>query len=181
MKAFLMAALCLAFAAPVLAQTSDTDPATKDDVILYLRTMHSHDMIQRTLEAMLKPMHQMFHDQFQKDHKSLPADFEAKFNKMIDETIKGMPIDEMTQASVPVYQKHFTRGDIEKLNSFYASPTGQKVLEEMPAVTGDSMQAMMPIMRKYLDEAKERMQRQIKEMEESQSKTDSSSDSNVRP
>jgi hypothetical protein len=27
---------------------------------------------------------------------------------MTDELIKGMPLDEMTQAMVPAYQKHFT-------------------------------------------------------------------------
>src|ERR1700729_3247545 len=70
MKMFWIAALCLVFSATGLAQTPD--PATADQVELLLRTMHSHDMIQRTMEAMLKPMDQMFHDQFRKDGKKVP-------------------------------------------------------------------------------------------------------------
>jgi hypothetical protein len=169
MRAFLTAMLCLAlglsFGLPGLAQTSDTDPASKEDVEIYLRTMHSHDTMLRTMEAMLKPMHQMLHEQFARDGKKPPVDFERRYNKMMDELMKGMPFDEMTQSVVPIYQKHFTKGDIDHLNAFYSSPTGQKVLEEMPAITGESMQAMMPVMRKYMDESKDRMQQEVKQME----------------
>jgi hypothetical protein len=66
---------------------------------------------------------------------------------------------------VPVYQKHFTKGDINNLITFYSSPTGQKVLEEMPAIAGESMAAMMPIMRKYMEESKERVEQEVEEME----------------
>jgi|SRR5579864_5340609 len=167
MRMVWIAALCLVLSAPGLAQTADTDAATRDDIEIYLRTMHSHDLMRRMMEAMLKPMHQMVHDQFEKDRKKLPADFEARFNKMMDDLLKGMPLDEMTQAMVPVYQRHFTKGDIENLVAFYSSPTGQKVLEEMPAITSESMQAVLPVMRKYMDESKERMQQEIKNMEKS--------------
>jgi len=169
-KMFWSAALCLAigglvFSTLSLAQNADTDPATKDQVELYLRTMHSHDMMQRMMDAMLKPMHQMLHDQFKKDGKQLPANFESRFNKMMDDLVKAMPMDEMTQAMVPAYQKHFTNGDINNLITFYSSPTGQKVLEEMPEITSEGIQAMMPIMRKYVSEWQERMQKEVKDME----------------
>jgi hypothetical protein len=169
MKAVLIGALylavCLAFSAPALAQSADTDPASKDDVILYLRTMHSHDMMQKTMQAMLGSMRQMFSEQFEKDGKTPPADAEKHFNAIMDEVIKGMPLDEMTEATIPVYQKHFTKGDIDHLIAFYSSPTGQKLLDEMPAITGESMTAMMPIMVKYMDNSKQRIQQQVKEME----------------
>jgi hypothetical protein len=176
MRAFLIATLCLAlglaFGLPGLAQTSDAEPASKEDVEVYLRTMHSHDTMLRTMEAMLKPMHQMLHEQFARDGKKPPADFERRYNKMMDDLMKGMPFDEMTQSVVPIYQKHFTKGDIDHLNAFYSSPTGQKVLEEMPAITGESMQAMMPVMRKYMDESKDRMQQEVKQMEKDAPSTD---------
>ena len=169
-RTFLMAALCLAFIAPVLstpgfAQSSDADPATKGDIETYLRTMHSHDMMQKTMESMLKPMHQMFSDQLEKNGKTPPGDAEKRFNKMMDDLMKGAPLDEMTQAMVPVYQKHFTKGDINNLITFYSSPTGQRVLEEMPAIAGESMAAMMPIMRKYMEESKDRVEQEVEEME----------------
>lgn len=36
----------------------------------------------------------------------------------------------MTEAMVTVYQKHFTKSDVEALIGFYSSPTGQKMLRE---------------------------------------------------
>ena len=170
-RTFLVVAVCLALipalAAAGFAQSSDTDPATKEDIELYLKAMHSHDMMQKTMEAMLKPMHQMFSEGFEKGGKTPPGDAEKRFNKMMDELMKGAPFDEMTQAMVPIYQKHFTRGDINNLTAFYSSPTGQKVLEDMPAISGETMAAMMPIMRKYMEASKARMQRELEEMEKS--------------
>jgi hypothetical protein len=179
MKMFCTAAVCLAlavsvFSEPGLAQTADTDPATKDQVELLLRTMHSHDMVQRTMEAMLKPMDQMFHDQFRKDGKKIPADFQPRFSKIMADLLKNMPWDEMTQATVPAYQNHFTNDDINNLIAFYSSPTGQKYLQEMPEVTGESMQAMMPIMLKYMKDAQGRMQQQVKDMEQNAPKAEAS-------
>jgi hypothetical protein len=165
--ALYLATLCLACGAPVLAQNADTDPASKDDVILYLRTMHSHDMMQKTMQAMLGSMREMFSGQFEKDGKTPPADAEKRLNNMMNDVIKDMPLDEMTEATIPVYQKHFTKGDIDHLIAFYSSPTGQKLLDEMPAITGESMTAMMPIMMKYINDSKQRMQQQVKEMEKS--------------
>jgi hypothetical protein len=65
---------------------------------------------------------------------------------------------------IPAYQNHFTRGDIQAMNAFYSSPVGQKVLEQLPAVMQEGMQAAMPIMSKYVTEWKERMQKDVKDM-----------------
>jgi len=165
MKRVLLASLCLALSLPILAQNAD-DPASKDDVILLLRTMQSHDMMQRTMEAMLKPMHQMYHQQYLKDKDKLPPDFESRMSMIMDDMLKNMPFDEMMQAMIPAYQKHFTHGDIEALNAFYSSPVGQKFLHETPEVMAEAMQAMMPILTKYQQQSQERMQKEIKEMME---------------
>jgi hypothetical protein len=83
----------------------------------------------------------------------------------MDDLRKGMPADEIIDAMIPAYQNHFTRGDIQAMNAFYSSPVGQKVLEQLPAVMQEGMQAAMPIMSKYLTEWKARMQQDVKEME----------------
>jgi len=166
MKRFLIVAtLCLIFAGNGLAQGTAADaPATKEDVERYLQAIHSHDMMLNMVDAMSKPMHQMVHDQFMKDKDSLPPDFESRMSKMIDEMMKGMPFDEMIQAMVPAYQKHFTKGDIDSLVAFYSSPTGQKILREMPAITGEAMQSMMPIMRQHMDAMNQRIQQEVADM-----------------
>ena len=169
MKRSLILLACLVFCVSgavqsALAQSSD-EPASKDDVILYLRTMRSHDMFQRIMEVQSQSMQQMMHDQMVKDKGSVPADFEARQKKLMDDLLKNMPIDEITQAMIPSYQKHFTKGDIEAMNVFYSSPVGQKVLEQLPAVMQEGMQAAMPILTTYVTEWKGRMEQELKDME----------------
>jgi hypothetical protein len=160
MKALVIATVCLVVCRPCLGQTANTDPATKDDIILYLQTMHSHDMILRMMEVQSKAVQQMMHDQFAKQ-KQLPANFESQMKKSMDDLYKNMPIDEMTQAMIPAYQKHFTHSDIEAMNAFYSSPVGQKVLQELPEVSQEGMQEMMPILNKYIRDWRERMLQEL--------------------
>jgi hypothetical protein len=173
MKRLLIALACLAFSfsasISIRAQAAD-EPASKDDIILYLRTMRSHDMFQRIMEVQSQNMQQLFRDQMLKEKGSVPPEFDAHFKKAMDDMIKGMPIDDITQAMIPAYQKHFTKADIEAMNAFYSSPVGQKVLQELPVVVQEGSQAAMPILSKYLDEWKDRMQQQLKEMADDVSK-----------
>jgi uncharacterized protein len=165
MRLFLMATLCLALSAPAVAQNADTDAATKDDVIVYLRTMRSHDMMQRTMEVQCQSIVQLLRGQIVQEKGSVPPEFDTLMKKWMNELVKEMPADEIIDAMIPAYQNHFTRGDIQAMNAFYSSPVGQKVLEELPAVMQEGMQAAMPTMSKYLTEWKARMQQDVKEME----------------
>jgi hypothetical protein len=173
MKVFWIVALCLAVSGPVLAQSADSEPPSRDDVILYLRTMRSHDMLQRTMEVQAASTQQLFHDMLVKENGSVPADFDTHFKKAMDDLIKGMPADEIVQAMIPAYQNHFTKAEIEAMNTFYSSPLGQKVLEELPAVIREGSQAAMPIMSKYLEDWKDRMQTEFEKMGKSPPKNGS--------
>jgi hypothetical protein len=157
----LLVLLCLGLSLPALAQ-SDA-PATRQDIQRYLDAVHSQKMIQQMVDAMSKPMHQMIHDEFIKDQDKLPPDFEAKMNQQMDEMLKDAPWDKILDAMIPVYQKHFTQGDVNALIAFYSSPTGQKILNDMPAILSDSMQSVMPIMRQHIDTVTRRMQDEIAE------------------
>src|SRR5260370_7992971 len=95
-------------------------------------------------------MEQLVRDQVLKDKGSVPPEFDAHFKKTMDELIRGMPVDEITEAMIPAYQKHFTKSEIEAMNTFYSSPVGQKVLHELPAVIRAAAQSTMPLLSNYL-------------------------------
>ena len=160
MKRLFIAIACFACCLPCLAQSAD-EPASKDNVILYLRTMHSHDLMVRTMQVQSNAMQKLFADQIIKQKGSLPPDFESRMGKIMDELVKGMPVDEITDAMIPSYQNHFSKGDIEAMNRFYSSPVGQKVLEQLPAVMQEGMQAAMPIMSKYLGDWQDRIKKEF--------------------
>jgi hypothetical protein len=165
MKRLLFVGTVLLFSWTCIAQTSvDDSPATKEDVEKYLQVVHSHDMMKKMVVAMSQGMHQMLHEQYLKDKDSLPADYESKMTARMDAMFENMPWDEMMQAMAPVYQKHFTKGDLDNLITFYSSPTGEKLLREMPAIMSDAMQSMMPVMTKYVDTVKQTLKKETDDM-----------------
>lgn len=165
MNRFLVAViLCVGLSRNGLAQTASDAPASKEDVERYFQAVHSHDMMQKMLDAMSKPIHQMAHEQCAIDKDKLPADCEARLNKFMDNMTKQIPFDEMMLVTVPAYQKHFTKGDMDALVAFYSAPTGQKVLQELPSVMAESMESMMPIMRKSIDRMTQSVEEEVAQM-----------------
>jgi hypothetical protein len=157
--------LCLFSTTVCLAQQSTADqPATKEDIDRYYETMHVRDLMKSTMDAVGKQMRQMMHEQLQKTP-NLPPDAEEQMNKMYDNMLDKMPIDDILNAMEPVYQKHFTKGDIDALITFYSTPVGQKMLAQMPAITQEAMQASSGVMRKFMDQAMQQVQDQIAEMQ----------------
>jgi hypothetical protein len=154
-------ALCLVLCAPGLAQNAADQPATKADVDRYLDAVHSHEMMDQMVVAMSKPIQKMLHEQYEKNKDKLPADFEARTSKEMEDMLKDIPWEDMLQAMVPAYQKHFTKGDMDALTAFYSSPAGQKVLREMPGLMADSMEIMMPIISKHVEKVARRMQDEV--------------------
>ena len=163
-RIFLAATLGLALGVPGFAQTGADAPASKQDVERYFQAVHSHDTMLKMMQAMAEPMHQTTHEQCERDKDRLPADCEERINKMLDGMMKEMPLDEMMQTMVPAYQKHFTKGDMDALVAFYSAPTGQKVLQELPSVTAESMESMMPIMRKSIDRMTQSIEEEVAQM-----------------
>jgi hypothetical protein len=164
-RSLLTLSACLVLVPIGAAQQPAADaPASKEDVQKYLDVMHSREMITQTLDAMSKPMHQMVHELYMKDKDKLPADFEARMNKMVEDSMKSFPWDEFLQSMVPVYQKHFTKGDLNAVVAFYSTPTGQKLLKEMPGMMSEMMETMMPMLRKQIDAMSNQIQQQVAEM-----------------
>jgi uncharacterized protein len=155
---FLSATACVA------QQAASDQPASKEDVERFLDAMHTRELMKSTMKAVSSQMRQMMHDQLQKAP-NLPPDAEAQMNQMYDKILKTMPTDELLDSMIPVYQKHFTKGDIDSLIAFYSTPTGKKMVAEMPAITQEAMQASSGVVRKFMDQATQQIQDQIAQMQ----------------
>jgi uncharacterized protein len=154
-------ALCLAFASLSFAQQNPADaPASKEDVQRYLEAMHVRDLLKSTMDLMAKQMHKTIHEMVQKQQ-GLPSDFEAQVEKTVDDVFQDFPIDEYLNDVAPVYEKHLTKGDVNALVAFYTSPTGQKVLKELPVMQAEALQAASPIFQKMMTKAMDRVQTEI--------------------
>ncbi len=57
--------------------------------------------------------------------------FMDAFNQKFD---ANAPSSAVTDAMVPIYARHFSTEDIQGITQFYESPTGQRLVKEMPGV-----------------------------------------------
>lgn len=155
------------------AQSKDA-PASRADVERYMKVMQSQETVQRTIEAMKQPMHNMVHQQFEKNQDKLPPDFESRMDKMMDEMLLDFPYDQMLQAMIPAYQRHLSKVDVDSLITFYSSATGQKLIRELPQITAESMTAGMPLIQKHTEKVTREFQDQLAaELKKSQKNTQS--------
>jgi hypothetical protein len=99
---------CLLFASISFAQQTDANaPASKADIERYLDAMHTRQMMKDMMEAMTVQMHKMVHEQILKQP-NLPPDAEERLDKLVGNVYKDLPVDELLDVMIPVYQKHFT-------------------------------------------------------------------------
>jgi hypothetical protein len=82
-----------------------------------------------------------------------------------------MSTSDMFDDMIPVYQRHLSKSDVDEMIKFYSTPTGQKILREMPAMTAEGMQAMQPRMRKQMDEITREIDQRVKGDQGKQSTT----------
>lgn len=151
----------LLFASVSFAQQSDADaPASKADIDRYLDAMHSRDMMKSMMVTMSVQLHKVVHQQMEKQS-NLPPNFEAKMDKKTDDIFNNFPVDDLIDVMIPVYQKHLTKGDVDAMVAFYSTPTGQKLLKELPAITAESMQAASGIIQKMTANAMQQVQEEI--------------------
>ncbi len=110
--------------------------------------MHTREMMKNVISIMATQMHKILHEQVQKQPNGSP-DFESQVDKKADEMLKNLPTDELIDAMIPVYQKHFMK-DANALVAFSSGSTGQKVVKEMPAIAAESMQPASGVIQKTM-------------------------------
>jgi uncharacterized protein len=163
MKFRCLSGILLLFVAisPLLAQ-SDA-PATREDVLKLFNTMQIHEQMRLVMDTVAKQQRAMIHEAIRKRSPQITDQELAKLDQLTSDLMKDMPIDSLLEDMIPVYQKHLSRSDVDAMNVFYASPTGQKVLHEMPAMTAESMQAAGPHMQAMMDKAMDRVEQMAAE------------------
>ncbi len=165
-RSALLLITCLLLSSASFAQQNPADvPASKEDIEKYLDIMHSRDMMKNLMDAMSKQVRQRLKERLEKEPGMTPEK-EDRAIKMETDIFSNLPIDEMINVMIPIYQKHFTKGDIDGLVAFYGTPTGQKVLRELPSIMTEAMQAAMPIAQKLAANAEKRLDDQLAQLGE---------------
>jgi uncharacterized protein len=158
----LLAILLLSMVVPSLLAQSDA-PASREDVVKLFDVMNIRDQMRMVMESVSKQQRAMIHENLKKRSPDISQEELARMDQATSEIMKDLPIDGLIDDMIPVYQKHLTRADVNAMSTFYASPTGQKLLREMPAMTAESMQAAAPRIQAMMDKVMDRAEKMAKE------------------
>lgn len=164
------AALIIVFLLSIAVAAQSDAPATREDVQKLFTVMHVKEQISETLEGVRTQQRSIMRETLKSGDPSLSDARLASYDQAMDSMLNDMPIDGMLEDMIPIYQKHFNHADLAAMTDFYASPTGQKALREMPALTTESMQASYGRMQKQMNAAMEKIKRMAAEDQAKQKK-----------
>ena len=157
----------IATRAPAPEQTADqplpADAPTRNQVLTLLDLVQARQTMVAAMEDMKQIMQNSAEESFRKKvPNATPQQIEA-LRAMFDEITK-MPLDDMINAVISIYQRHLTKTDVEELIRFYSSPVGQKILREQPQIMRESMQAGAEIQRNRVDVIQARIKEKMDEL-----------------
>jgi uncharacterized protein len=166
MRVRILILICVIFASCGLwaEQTPAAElPATREDILKLFEVMNIHQQMPLVLDSMMKQQRSLIRETMKKRYPDFGDEQMAQFDSIMQETMKNFPVDAMLNDMVPVYQKYLTRTDVDAMSAFYASPTGKKLLREMPAMTSESMQLAYGRMQKQMETMMDRIQEMMQE------------------
>ncbi|HXR17930.1 MAG TPA: DUF2059 domain-containing protein [Terriglobales bacterium] len=157
-------AASVAFAQQPAATPGPGDaPAAKEDVQRLFEVMQIHQQMHQVMDAMMKQQSTMIHETLKRRYPQTSAEKIAQADRLIADTMKNIPMDALLDDMIPIYQRHFSKTDIDAMSTFYSSATGQKMMHEMPALTSESMQASYARMQTQMDAMMKRAEQIVKE------------------
>jgi hypothetical protein len=157
---------------------------TVTQVMKFFEVMHVRDQMQVMLQAEQKQLDIMMSDMLSKNLPTATADQKQKFTKLttdaMNDLMKNYPVDDVLRDMVPVYQAHLTESDLNEVVAFYSSPTGQKLLKEMPAMTQEAMRVSYARMQPAIEKLIKDMQTNVEKMANEDPKRDTAPTSQQR-
>jgi hypothetical protein len=155
--AFLLAlSMCVGTCVAQTTVSVAPDAASKEDVQKLFDVMASREQMGQMMQQLFAQMRTLSREQVKKQHPEITEAELARMDRQSEDLLKNFSLDDMLGDMVPVYQRHFTKSDIDALTAFYSSPPGQKFLHEMPAVTAETMRAVYPKIQARVDAALKR-------------------------
>jgi hypothetical protein len=161
------------FSFVAVAQTKPADDTTpsKEQVLKFLDILRVKSQLTLYFDGVAKEAKVAAEEGFKrKVPDATPAQL-AEVDDFAEKLFQGMPIDEMVNAMVPIYQKHLTREDIDSIVAFYSSPVGQKLQREQPAMMQEGMKVGGEIGRRRLQAMMQQMDDFIAKMAAEQTKS----------
>jgi len=157
----LIVCLCL----PAVAQTAATAaaPASKEQIRKLFDIMDISKQTRLTMASMQKQTQAATTEALKTRYPQITPAQLARVNRISEESMKNFPVDGMLDDMIPVYQKHLTQTDVDAMIAFYSSPTGKKLMQDMPQIMQEALQASNSRIQKQMADAMQRIDAMMKE------------------
>ena len=140
-----------------VAQTAAANgqQATRQDVENLFAVLKLDHMMQVTMASVAEQMKTNLPELMKQQNVEIPKE---QLDAMAEDIFRDYPMKDVLDSMIPVYQKHLTKMDVANILAFYQTPTGQKMLNEMPEMSKEAMQAANPVMKQWMATMMQRMQ-----------------------
>lgn len=154
--------LTAVFSLPTLAQPAQqpqaantpplpADAASKDQLKKLFQVIGVQKQMQSIVTSMANNLEQMMPPvgQLSEKQKAEVSKLESElFGKMMSPEFVDSYLDMMA----PVYQRHFSKSDVDQIIAFYSSPAGQKFVNEQPAIMQEIFPKVVPMMQQHMQD-----------------------------
>jgi len=154
-------AFCLCFpaafaqvTAPPVAET----PASKQQIEKLFEIMDIRQQTLTMMASMQQQMQAMTAETIRTRYPQITPSQMVRLNQISDDMLKDFPVDGMLSDMIPIYQKHLSQADIDAMIAFYSSPTGKKLMQQLPQITEEAMQASYLRMQSQIDAVMKRIE-----------------------
>jgi len=154
-SALLMSLPFLSTEAVAQTSTASAEPASREDVQNLFAILKLDRMMQITMQTAAEQMKTNLPELMKQQNIEIPKE---QLDALTEDIFHDYPMKAVLDSMVPVYQKHLNKADVANIVHFYQSPTGQKMLNEMPEMSKEAMQAANPVMKEWMSSLMQRMQ-----------------------
>jgi uncharacterized protein len=164
--------LCLPGVAQVTSTTTDT-PASKEQIEKLFEVMDIRQQTVAMMGSMQQQMQTITAQTIQTRYPQITRAEMVRLNQISEQTLEKFPVDAMLSDMIPIYQKHLNQADVDAMIVFYSSPTGKKLMQQLPQITQEAIQVSYQRMQTQVDAAMEQVEEMVKEEKEKQEKKSS--------
>lgn len=161
LRLLLLVFLCTSTVAQISAPADA--PATKEQILKLFDVMDIHKQTRAMMATIERQTRTTSMEALKARYPRITPEQLERVNKISEESMRDFPVDAMLDDMIPIYQKHLTGTDVDAMIAFYSSPTGKKLMQQLPQITQEAMQASNARVQKHIDAVLQRVEEMMKE------------------
>jgi len=167
-KTFLLVCMLLVPSMPARGQQLPADAPSRQQVLslfeaIQLRkTMESAQEV--AMQSAVNTVQQMMRQSGVIPDAAMQREMDALMKGVMEDVRAVLPIEEMLEAVIPIYQRHFTSEEVNAIIAFQTSPVGKKVVSLQPAMMQESLQALTPMQQRAMPDLMKRLNERMRKV-----------------